>query len=79
MKHIETKIDLRRRDAPFLAGTIAGDLQSGLWSIDGFQFALLEGDGFDAEQSMQFRLADDGAKDIVVEVVGIVCNLSASK
>ena len=65
---IEANIDLRRRDTPFLAGSIVGDLGTGLWNIDGFQFAVIQDDGLDAQQSMQFRLADGGAKDIVVEI-----------
>ncbi len=65
---VTADIDLRRRETPFLAGSIAGDLGTGQWNIDGFRFAVLEGDGFDAQQSMQFRLADGGAKDIVVEI-----------
>ena len=39
-----------------------------MWSIDGFQLADLQGDGLYAQQRMQLRLADGGAKDIVIEI-----------
>jgi hypothetical protein len=65
---ISANIDLKRDDAPFLAGMILGDLGTGLWRVEGFQFAVLKHDGLDAAQHMQFRLADGGAKDIVIEI-----------
>ena len=65
---ISANIDLKRDDAPFLAGAILGDLGTGLWRVEGFQFAMLKNDGLDAPQNMQFRLADGGAKDILIEI-----------
>ena len=65
---VEADIDLRREDAPFLAGNIRGDLETGEWFVDGFQFAVLKGDGMASPQKIQFRLADGGAEDVHFEL-----------
>ena len=65
---ITANIDLRREDAPFLAGAIHGDMVSGEWRVEGFKFAVLKDDGLNAEQNIEFKLAEGGAEDVHFEI-----------
>ncbi len=66
---VELSLNLKRHDSPFLVGRILGDLETGMWSVDGFELAVLESKGFKAEGPVQFTLTDAGAKDVHLRVV----------
>ena len=54
-------MNLRRGQSPFLVGQVLGDLGSGLWSVEGFELAILESKGFVADGPLKVALSEDGA------------------
>ncbi len=66
---VGVQLDLRRGNTPFLAGRIDGDVDSGEWSVEGFQLGILESKGFAAEGPVEFTLTDQGASDVKVRIV----------
>ncbi|MEC8191661.1 MAG: translocation/assembly module TamB domain-containing protein [Myxococcota bacterium] len=66
---VDVDIDLRRNSAPFLAGSLSGDLATGEWSLDGFELAILKSKGFASAGPMGFTLTEDGARDVDVRVI----------
>lgn len=66
---VDVSLDLKRQGAPFLVGRVVGDLDTGVWSVEGFELAVLESKGFRTEGPIQFTLTETGAEAVRVRVV----------
>ena len=66
---VQVDVNLRRGRSPFLVGQVLGDLGSGLWSVEGFELAILESKGFVADGPLKVALSEDGAHRVEARIV----------